>query len=57
MLPAQPDSAREKNPKLKTSEEESATIYLTPIHRYAFVAWAPAIPILRGGRKTLRNIM
>jgi hypothetical protein len=31
MLPPQTDSAREKNPALKTSEEELATIYLTPL--------------------------
>jgi hypothetical protein len=31
IIPAQTDSAREQNPKIKTSKEELATIYLTPI--------------------------
>jgi hypothetical protein len=31
ILPAQTDSASEQNPKMKTSEEALATIYLTPI--------------------------
>jgi hypothetical protein len=31
ILPAQTDSAREQNPTIKTSEEELATIYLTPL--------------------------
>jgi hypothetical protein len=51
ILPAQTDSARENPPEIKTSEEELATIYLTPLFEPCEVKVSSTVLRGEGARK------